>query len=232
MIYRPPQQPVDSYFSDAAILVVNKPAGLLSVPGRGEAHQDSLVTRLQAIYPDALTVHRLDMCTSGLMVFARGKAMERALSMQFQQRQVGKGYIALVVDQLAQSTGEINLPLKVDWPNRPRQMVDFVEGKPACTRYQVLHYDALSNTSRLQLAPITGRSHQLRVHLLSIGHPIIGDTLYAPPKLAAQAKRLLLHASELSFTHPVSGQVLHFYCPPDPSFVLTKATRAIVCKAK
>ncbi len=172
---------------DESLIVVDKPAGLLSVPGRGEDKQDCMITRVQAEFPDALIVHRLDMGTSGIMVMARGKAMERALSILFQSRQVHKRYVAVVAGQMPQTCGEINLPLITDWPNRPRQMVSFELGKPSLTRYQVLAYDAVTDTTRVELEPITGRTHQLRVHLQALGHPILGDELYASPAVCAKA---------------------------------------------
>lgn len=209
--YKPPAHTgLAVQYADDALLVVNKPAGLLSVPGKGEDKQDCLISRVQLEYPDALIVHRLDMSTSGLMVLARGKAMHRALSIAFQERQVHKRYIAVVAGRIAEAQGEINLPLITDWPNRPRQMVDHERGKPSVTRYQVLAYDETANTTRVELEPVTGRSHQLRVHLLSLGHPILGDELYAPADVFAQADRLLLHACQLGFVHPDSGNMLDF----------------------
>ncbi len=200
---------------DDALLVVNKPAGLLSVPGRGTDKQDCLITRVQARYADALIVHRLDMGTSGLMLLARGKAMERALSILFQQRAVDKRYLALAAGRFQQPAGTIDLPLLTDWPNRPRQKVDFEAGKPSVTHYQVLAYDEATDTSRVALQPLTGRSHQLRVHLMSIGHALLGDELYAPSAVCAQAGRLLLHASRLVFVHPQTGQQLFIESLPD-----------------
>lgn len=202
----PPHTGLDVLYVDESLLVVDKPAGLLSVPGRGDDKQDCLISRVQAEFPDALIVHRLDMGTSGLMVLARGKAMERALSILFQSRQVHKRYVAVVAGQVQQPYGEINLPLITDWPNRPRQMVSFELGKPSCTRYRVLEYDVASQVTRLELEPVTGRSHQLRVHLQALGHPILGDELYASPQVCAQAERLLLHAAVLSFPHPASSE--------------------------
>lgn len=193
---------------DDFLLVVDKPAGLLSVPGRGEDKQDCMITRVQAEFPDALIVHRLDMGTSGIMVMARGKAMERALSILFQTRQVHKRYIAIVAGQIPQTQGEINLPLITDWPNRPGQMVSFERGKPSQTRYQMLAYDAATDTTRVDLEPLTGRTHQLRVHLQALGHPILGDELYASSVRCAQAERLLLHATTIAFPHPQSGEIL------------------------
>ena len=201
------------YF-DASLLVVNKPAGLLSVPGRGEDKQDCLAGRVQAAYPEALIVHRLDMATSGLLVLARGKTMQRRLSTQFANRQVDKRYVA-VVKGLPPLAGEIDLPLAADWPNRPRQKVDRLAGKPSRTRYQVLSHDPVANTTRLALWPDTGRTHQLRVHLLAIGHPIVGDGLYAEAGGAAcgAGARLLLHAESLAFAHPETARPMAFCCP-------------------
>ncbi|KAF1013834.1 MAG: Ribosomal large subunit pseudouridine synthase A [Stenotrophomonas maltophilia] len=194
------------HYIDDALLVAEKPAGLLSVPGRSEENQDCVVARLQARYPDALTVHRLDQLTSGLLLHARGKAMQAALSMQFEQRQVGKRYEALVQGLLDADAGEVDLPLMVDWPNRPKQKVDRVQGKPALTRWQVLARDGQAQCTRVTLEPITGRSHQLRLHMASLGHPIVGDVLYD----AAPAQRVHLHACALAFTHPVTGAALAF----------------------
>lgn len=203
---------VPALYLDEALLVLDKPGGLLSVPGLGEAGRDSLAARVQAHCPDALTVHRLDMETSGLIVMARGKAMHRALSLAFQNRKVEKRYIAVVDGEVEAACGEIDLPLIADWPNRPRQKVDFAMGKPSLTRYRVLERD--SGRTRLELRPETGRSHQLRVHLHSIGHAILGDALYAPPTARAKAGRLLLHAAELAFEHPARPEAMRFSSPP------------------
>ncbi len=206
----PPDEGLEYLHADAALLVVDKPSGLLSVPGRGPGKDDCLVARVQADYPDALTVHRLDMETSGLMVLARGKEMHRRLSILFQDRQVDKRYVAVVDGRLAPERGEIDLPLITDWPNRPLQKVDFAIGKPSLTRYRVLAHDAADDTTRVELTPETGRSHQLRVHLMSLGHAILGDSLYACPAARAKAARLLLHADALAFAHPESGRPLSF----------------------
>ncbi|MFM2317611.1 MAG: pseudouridine synthase [Pseudomonadota bacterium] len=215
MIYTPPVDTgLDLYYVDEHLLVINKPAGLLSVPGRGEDKQDCMLSRVLPEYPDAFIVHRLDMDTSGLLLMARGKAMQSALSILFQQRNVHKRYLAVVGGQLKREEGEINLPLLLDWPNRPKHKVDFEAGKPSLTRYRLLAYDANTKLSRVELEPFTGRSHQLRVHLMSLGHPIVGDELYAPPELKAQADRLLLHAWQLGFQHPVTQAALQFECPP------------------
>ncbi len=199
--------------ADHNLLVANKPSGLLSVPGRGEHKQDCLIARIQVDYPDALIVHRLDCDTSGLLVIARGKAMHRSLSILFQSREVEKRYVAVVDGQLAPESGEVDLPLIVDWPNRPLHKVDFEIGKPSLTRFRVAAYDAESDSTRVELIPETGRTHQLRVHMQSLGHPILGDTLYATPAGQAKASRLLLHAEYLAFAHPESGKRLQFVCP-------------------
>jgi tRNA pseudouridine32 synthase/23S rRNA pseudouridine746 synthase len=198
-------------YADAALIVVNKPSGLLSVPGRGAEKQDCLITRVQAAYPDALIVHRLDFDTSGLLVLARGKAMHRCLSMLFQNHQVDKRYVAIVAGELV-GAGEVSLPLIVDWPNRPLHKVDFATGKPSLTFYRVLSHDAARGCSRVELTPATGRTHQLRVHMQALGHPILGDTLYADVATRDKADRLLLHAQYLAFAHPQSGVPLTFDC--------------------
>ena len=195
---------------DAACVVVVKPGGLLSVPGRGEHGQDCLAARVQAMFSDALVVHRLDMSTSGLMLFARGAAAQRALSIAFAAREVHKRYVAVADGLVEQDSGEIDLPLMADWPNRPKQKWDREHGKPSLTRYRVLVRDEAAHTTRLELEPVTGRAHQLRLHLLSLGHPILGDALYAPPEVQSRASRLLLHASALRFAHPMSGAPMAF----------------------
>ena len=200
---------------DASLLVLDKPAGLLSVPGRGEDKQDCLSTRVQAFYPDALVVHRLDMATSGLMLMARSVGIQRTLGTLFERREIDKRYIA-VVDGLpppAQSPDGwslIDLPIMVDWPRRPLRIIDAELGKASQTRWRVLSQDSAAQTTRLELKPLTGRSHQLRVHLQALGHPILGDRLYAPEAVCAMAERLLLHACALAFTHPVSGEATRF----------------------
>lgn len=198
---------VSLIFSDDALIAVDKPAGLLAVPGRGEDKHDCVAARVQDVFGDALIVHRLDMATSGVMLLARGAAVQRQLSIAFARRAVHKRYLAVVHGRLPQTSGEISLPLMADWPHRPRQKVDHAHGKPSLTRYHVLSHDDLADTSRVALEPVTGRSHQLRVHLSAIGHPIVGDPLYGSDD-AALAPRLLLHASELTLSHPVSGQTL------------------------
>jgi tRNA pseudouridine32 synthase / 23S rRNA pseudouridine746 synthase len=197
-------------YADESLVVVNKPAGLLAVPGRGADKADCVSLRVQRKYPDALIVHRLDQATSGLMLLARGLVIQRALSLLFETRQVHKQYVAVVHGLLEQDTGSINLPLAADWPARPRQKVDHQLGKAALTHYCVLSRDTSACTTRLVLEPITGRTHQLRVHLSALGHPILGDALYSgTPSLELQAPplstRLLLHAQQLSLIHPASA---------------------------
>jgi len=192
---------------------VNKPAGLLAVPGRGADKQDCLATRIQQEFPDALVVHRLDMATSGLMLFARGAEMQRRLSQMFRAREVQKRYVAVVVGKLEPATGEVNLPIVADWPNRPLRKIDVESGKPSLTRFRLLARDVVSDTSRVELEPVTGRTHQLRVHMAAIGHPIPGDSLYGG-MAGASPERLLLHASRLSFVHPISGEPLTFLSEP------------------
>jgi tRNA pseudouridine32 synthase/23S rRNA pseudouridine746 synthase len=195
---------------DEGLVVVRKPAGLLSVPGRGPDRADCVATRVQQRVPDALVVHRLDMATSGLLLMARGLQAQRLLSAAFAERRVTKRYVAVVAGLPAEDGGEVALPLVCDWPNRPRQMVDHAIGKPALTRWRVLARHAPEGTARVELEPVTGRSHQLRVHLQSIGHPILGDELYAPVPWQRASPRLLLHACQLAFAHPLSGQALAF----------------------
>ncbi|MBI5626605.1 MAG: RluA family pseudouridine synthase [Nitrosomonadales bacterium] len=195
---------------DNALLVAAKPAGMLAVPGRGDDKQDCLTSRIQQKVPDALVVHRLDMAASGLMVFARGVEMQRRLSQMFREREVEKRYVAILAGQIRTASGEVDLPLISDWPNRPRQKVDFANGKPSLTRYRLLARDECTDTSRVELEPVTGRTHQLRVHMAAIGHPIKGDELYG----GRTSGRLLLHACSLIFAHPLSGRMLTTVCEP------------------
>jgi tRNA pseudouridine32 synthase/23S rRNA pseudouridine746 synthase len=194
-------------YRDDTLLAVEKPAGLLAVPGRGEAKHDCVAHRVQAEVQQALVVHRLDEATSGVMLFGLGAAAQRALSIAFAQRRVAKRYEALVHGLPAQDAGQIDLPLAADWPNRPRQQVDRERGKPSHTAWRVLARDAVAQRARMALEPLTGRSHQLRVHLAAIGHPIIGDPLYAGAGQPG-APRLMLHACGLRFVHPVHGHAL------------------------
>lgn len=212
--YEPPQnQGLDILYIDDFLIALNKPSGLLSVPGRGPDKSDCLLSRAQHIYPTALAVHRLDMGTSGILILARTKDTHRQLGQLFEQRLIEKHYTARVDGRPENTVGKIDSPLINDWPNRPRQKIDWQKGKNAVTHYQVLSYDQGSNTSLLHLRPITGRSHQIRVHLQSIGHAILGDSLYASSRIAMKAPRLLLHANYLALTHPASGQTLEISCP-------------------
>lgn len=205
--YNPPNDPLDIVHEDHEIVVVNKPSGLLSVPGRGEHLADCLLTRLQEVFPQTLLVHRLDRDTSGLIVFAQTPHAQRNLSMQFEKRSVKKVYIARVWGRLEPKTGTVDLPLIVDWPNRPRQMVDHENGKPAVTDWRVLK--SSDTESRVRLMPRTGRSHQLRVHMQALGHPILGDPFYAEGE-ARDFPRLMLHSEELRLAHPDGGTGMRF----------------------
>jgi len=197
------------------LIVVDKPSGLLCVPGRGAGKEDCLSRRVQAEYPDAMIVHRLDMGTSGIVVMGRGARAQRELSIQFQERRVRKRYQALVDGHwTAAAAGEIDLPICVDWPNRPRQKVDHVTGRPSLTRYRVLEAGTTHAVSRIELEPITGRSHQLRVHMEALGHPILGDDFYGTPVSCAKAERLMLHACQIELGHPETGAPLRIDCPP------------------
>lgn len=211
--YTPPADSgLDILYSDKYLVAVSKPSGLLSVPGRGEDKIDSMATRVQAEFADVLVAHRLDRDTSGLLLFPRGAKTHRQISLMFEKREMQKSYVAVVMGQLQPLQGVVDLPLIVDWPNRPQHMVDKTNGKPAQTRYQVLSFDAASNTSRVALEPITGRTHQLRVHMQALGHPILGDTLYGGAE-GKQTPRLLLHAHTLDFLHPVSGKKMSLLAP-------------------
>jgi len=212
-IYLPPQSEIDVIYHDDDLVVLNKPSGLLSVPGRAIEHKDCLETRVQLRFPTATTVHRLDMDTSGIMVMALNKEAHRHLSMQFEKKTLKKSYISLVSGVVVENTGVIDLPLRCDWPNRPLQMVDPELGKKALTQWRVLaRYE---DSSRLELTPITGRSHQLRVHCLSMGHAILGDRFYGEPDIIAKSKRLCLHAEMLELELPsvADRKVFKTKCP-------------------
>lgn len=200
----------DIIYQDTDIIAVNKPAGLLSVPGRGADKQDCLATRVQQQFPTARIVHRLDQPTSGLILMALNEQMQKQLGSLFERRQITKKYIAMVDGIPAPATGVIDQPLICDWPNRPKQKIDYAHGKSAITRYQLIKADRRNGRARLELFPETGRSHQLRVHMLSIGHPILGDTLYTDMD---QEERLYLHATELLFRHPKTKEKLSLHCP-------------------
>ena len=204
--------------ADDALLVLAKPAGLLSVPGRGADKQDCVSARAQQQWPGALVVHRLDMSTSGLLLMARTPEVQRALSHAFAEREVEKRYQAIVQGCMTAPTsgwGDIELPIAADWERRPLRVIDHDSGKPSHTRWRVLSTDEVAQTTRVELSPITGRTHQLRLHLAAIGHPILGDALYADAATQARAPRLLLHATRLAFTHPTSGAWVQYALPPD-----------------
>jgi tRNA pseudouridine32 synthase / 23S rRNA pseudouridine746 synthase len=201
--YSPPMDPLEVLHLDHEVIVLNKPAGLLSVPGKGEELADCLLTRVQVAFPDALLVHRLDRDTSGVMIFALTRHAQRHLSQQFEKRTTKKTYIARVWGVPTEKLGTIDLPLIVDWPNRPRQMVCHATGRPAQTDWRMVRNEG--TTARMRLSPHTGRSHQLRVHMLSLGHVILGDPIYAEGP-AADFPRMMLHSEELRFKHPDGGQ--------------------------
>ncbi len=203
-----PFDPAWLIYEDEALLVINKPSGLLSVPGRNVHPESNLLAQVQTHCSEALIVHRLDMDTSGLMVLAKNKAAHRHLSIQFQDRLTDKRYQAICYGRLSQPEGQVQLPMRCDWEKRPLQMIDFRQGKAATTQWQAK--DLGNGLSLLSLTPITGRSHQLRLHMKILGHPILGDNLYADSRSFEMAERLLLHACALSFSHPTHGQKLSF----------------------
>lgn len=212
--YQPPLTPyLRIIYQDDALIILDKPSGLLTVPGRLPEHQDSLELRVRRVFPTARIVHRLDMATSGIVLMALSHEAQKHLNLQFEKRLTEKHYIARVEGVIAQQCGRIELPLRCDWPNRPKQMVCFEHGKHALTAFQVLERE--DHATRVQLKPITGRSHQLRVHMQWLGHPILGDKFYASAAGLAAAPRLQLHAAWLKFRHPISQQWLEFSseCP-------------------
>ncbi len=206
----PPHCKLDVLYEDSDLVIVNKPAGLLSVPGRGEDKQDCMLHRLQTEFTHALPVHRLDMDTSGILLFARNADAQRAMSRLFEQRRIHKAYLANVWGLPKEIRGSINLPLIADWPNRPRQKIDYTRGKPALTHYELITGNG--QHSLLQLLPVTGRSHQLRVHMSALGHPILGDPLYGTAMSRSASQRLLLHAEKLAFEHPFTGKAINLQC--------------------
>lgn len=210
--YNPPTDPIEILHEDAHIVVVNKPSGLLSVPGRGEHLADCLIERLRQAFPQILLVHRLDRDTSGVMIFAQTPASQRHLGQQFENRQTKKTYVARVWGQIAEKEGTVDLPLIVDWPNRPKQMVCHDTGKPAITDWKVVKRE--ESETRVRLMPRTGRSHQLRVHMLALGHPILGDPFYASGA-ALEYPRLMLHSEELRVKHPDTGIGMKFRAKAD-----------------
>ena len=210
-IYQPPTSPwLDIIYQDKDIIVVNKPSGLLSVPGRDPAHKDSIYSRILAEHPNSQVVHRLDMATSGIMVVALRRQAEKELKRQFRDRETQKVYFARVAGFIKAPKGKVDLPLICDWPNRPKQKVDHQIGKASLTNYEVISYGKRSTL--VKLSPITGRSHQLRVHMMALGHPILGDGFYADPLAKRLAPRLLLHAASLTFSHPYSNKTMTFDC--------------------
>ena len=207
--YRPPDVPLSILYEDDLILVLDKPAGLLSVPGKLAGREDCLISRLQAARWDALLVHRLDCDTSGVMIFARTKAAQGFLGQEFEKRRAKKTYLARVWGEMTKEGGHVDLPIGADWPNRPRQMVTDA-GRPAQTDWQVI--GRAPGETRVRLSPLTGRSHQLRVHMLALGHPILGDPIYATGE-ARDFPRLMLHAETLGLHHPGSGDWVEFSAP-------------------
>lgn len=211
-IYKPPTEPwLDVIYQDDDIIAINKPSGLLSNPGRKKAHYDSAWSRIKAQFPTAELVHRLDMSTSGLIIFAKNKEAERHLKMQFRERITHKLYYARVWGALTEASGRIDLPLICDLPNRPKQKVCFEEGKPSVTDFETIKVE--KKTTLVRLLPITGRSHQLRVHMLALGNPIVGDEFYAPLEAIRYSPRLQLHAAELCFLHPSDNRPMHLFVP-------------------
>lgn len=211
-VYSPPQEPLHTIYEDDDLLVINKPAGLLSVMGRLPEHQDSAYLRILQQYPEAKVTHRLDMATSGLLMFAKHRDAEVAVSKMFQARQVTKHYVALLQGEIT-AEGCVEVPLITDWPNRPKQKVDFDIGKAAKTLYQRIDYDLELDISRVKLTPITGRSHQLRVHMAHIGHPIMGDNLYHPKPRQFSLPRMALHAAYLGFIQPLTQHEIELDLP-------------------
>lgn len=209
-IYDPPQEPVRIIHDDHEILLVDKPAGLLSVPGKGEHLADCLIARLAKGFPTVRLVHRLDRDTSGIMVFALTPHAQRHIGLQFEKRQVRKTYVARVWGDIQDDTGRVDLPIAVDWPNRPRQKIDHEAGREAITDWRVIRREA--GETRMRLSPLTGRSHQLRVHMLALGHPILGDPFYATGA-ARKFPRMMLHAESLRLRHPDGGRHLRFHAP-------------------
>jgi len=216
-VYNPPMSPyIDIIYQDEDIVVLNKQSGLLTVSGRLPAHKDCLQSRVNKVLPTATVVHRLDMATSGILIMALHKPAHVAISRMFQQRETKKSYIARVYGHMKDDTGSVDQPLICDWPNRPRQMVDHERGKQSLTHYKVLSRDTDENdvpSTLVELTPITGRSHQLRVHMLFLGHPILGDRLYSHQAAVTASSRLLLHAKMLELAHPMREELLTFNVP-------------------
>jgi len=207
----PPYKTLEILYIDDDIIALNKPSGLLSVPGRGEDKQDCMLSRLQIEYPQALVIHRLDMPTSGILLFALNREMQKSMGMLFEQKKIEKEYIARVHGIPKQTSGIIDQPLLTDWNNRPKQKIDYRNGKPSLTKYHWLSSDE-DNNSLILLQPVTGRSHQLRVHMSSLGHAILGDDLYGTAQTRNASKRLLLHAQNIKFVHPLTHHSININC--------------------
>ncbi len=208
--YNPPTEPwLDIVYHDNHIMVINKPSGLLSVSGNQPQYRDSAMSRIKDKYGFCEPAHRLDMATSGILLFAMSKAADSELKRQFRERETEKHYQALVWGHIKAERGIVNLPLICDWENRPRQRIDFVYGKRAVTEFEVLER-LPNNSTRVKLTPITGRSHQLRLHMLALGHPILGDKFYSPPQAKAMSPRLCLHAESLTIHHPITKEKMTF----------------------
>lgn len=205
-------EPLDILHLDDDLMIVNKPAGLLTVPGKGPEKQDCLINRVLKFNPNARVVHRLDQGTSGIVMFPLNYMSLKTLTKQFEARGIHKRYVAVVAGLVEDDEGEVKLPLICDWPNRPLQKVCFEHGKQAHTRFTVLERDELNNATRVWLEPVSGRTHQLRVHMLSLGHPMLGDQLYSPPEIQAQAPRLLLHAQHIQLIHPINRTAIEVEC--------------------
>jgi len=215
IVYTPPKHnKLDILYQDQNLIVLNKPAGLLSVPGRGADKQDCMLSRLQAEYSDALVIHRLDMPTSGIIMFALNKEMQKAMGHLFEKKLIYKQYLAKVHGVLEEKKGTINQPLITDWLNRPKQKIDYKNGKVSKTRFTLISTTKDKN-SLVKLEPVTGRSHQLRVHMSSIGHAILGDELYGTYQSRNQSSRLLLHAERISFIDPLTALNIDVHCPVD-----------------
>ena len=214
--YNPPLSPLDIIHIDSSIIVLNKPSGVLTIPGRGIRLSDSLLTRVKEKYFGTLLVHRLDMDTSGIIIFARTPSAQAYLGKQFEKRSVKKKYLARTTGHIKEPHGIIELPIIVDWPNRPLQKICFDKGKVAITKYRVLRHEE-ENCSLVALYPLTGRTHQLRLHMKCIGHPIIGDTLYLDKSKSIKAKKLNLHSSSIKFLHPKTNKMCTFFTPT-PSY--------------
>jgi len=215
VVYSPPEHiKLDILYQDNNLIALNKPSGLLSVPGRGVEKQDCMLSRLQTEFPEALVIHRLDMPTSGIIMFARNKEMQKVMGNLFEKKLIAKQYLAKVHGVLKEPRGLINQPLMTDWINRPRQKIDYKQGKPSQTRYTLISVINGKN-SIVKLEPITGRSHQLRVHMSSLGHAILGDDLYGTLLTRNESSRLLLHAEKISFIDPLTKSPINIHCPVD-----------------